>query len=83
MTMTILKEWHGRGNSIIARFYSCSDTSSNSIRYFIDIDSCTNTFEVTPPTGINNTQVISLLRINGVPMRYIRWIIANFSKLNK
>lgn len=80
--MRIIKEWHGRGGSILARFYSC--TTDGVTTYWIDYNMCCSTAQVNVVGGANNTvlltqNAVTLLRLADVPVRYITWINKYFN----
>lgn len=80
--MGIIKEWHGRGGSVLARFYKC--TTNGETTYWIDYNMCCNTAQVNIVKGANNTvlltqNAVTLLRLVDVPVRYITWIHRYFN----
>ena len=69
--LIIFKEWKGRDNYPVARFYSCM--TAQGIKYFLDWDNCHLSTEVFIfRDGVVNFQ-------SDVPKRYSDWIRKNYT----
>ena len=71
--MSILKEWHGKSGSILARFYSCKNTNGT-LSYYVDFKMCTVTADVTCGLTLDEQSFYKYTSIYGVPFMYARFI---------
>lgn len=71
--MAILKEWKGKGGSILARFYSCSNPNGT-VSYFVDHKMCTVTVDVTCGITLDEQSFFKYTSIYGVPNRYAKYV---------
>lgn len=80
--MGIIKEWHGKGGSLLARFYLC--TTDGVTTYWVDFEMCSRTAQIQVALGTDGAVVltqnaITLLRLADVPIRYITWMEKYFN----
>lgn len=80
--MSILKEWHGKGGSVLARFYSCVNTNGT-LSYFVDFKMCTVTVDVTCGVTLDESSFFSYTNIYGIPYRYARFVYQYLKDLSK
>lgn len=71
--MSILKEWHGKGGSILSRFYSCKNPNGT-LSYFIDFKMCTVTVDVTCGLSLDEDAFLSYTSVYEIPFRYARFV---------
>ena len=71
--MAILKEWKGKGGSILARFYSCKN-SNGTVSYFVDFKMCSITTDVTCGITLDEQSFYKYTSIYGIPFRYSKFV---------
>lgn len=76
----IIKEWHGKGGSILARFYACQNTNG-SWSYFVDMKMCTVTVDVTCALCQQESAFYTYCGVYEVPFRYARFIYKYLQEL--
>lgn len=78
--MVILKEWHGKGGSILARFHSCQNPNGT-LAYIVDFKMCTVTVDVTCGLTLDEQSFYKYTSIYGIPFRYARFIYTYLKSL--
>ena len=80
-SMGIIKEWHGKGGSILARFYSCKN-ENNTVQYFVDFKMCTITLDVTCGLELDENRFYTYTGLYGLPFRYARFVYKKLRGIN-